>query len=326
MFRTPAEAYDRYVGRYSGELARALIAAAGVDPDWTVLDVGCGPGALTAELADDGGRRQRRRGGAVGDVRGRLPGAGAGRAGRDRPGRGAAVRRRGLRRRARPARGQLHGRPARRRGGDAPRDPPRRHGGRRGLGLRGGDDAGADVLGRRARARPVGGAGRRAPHGRTARPTASRGLWTAAGLTGVEVEPVTVEAGYDDFADLWGPLEQGVGPAGAYTVALAPDARAALRDELRRRLGAGDAPFRLTARAWIVDRVGPMEVQRASAGDPRVRGRVLGEPVGELGDEAVEPAAQQRAGARELRVEGRDPADRRAVAGRREVDVRRGSS
>src|SRR5215207_3348533 len=51
MFRAPADAYDRYVGRYSGELARALIAAAGVDPEWTVLDVGCGPGALTAELA-----------------------------------------------------------------------------------------------------------------------------------------------------------------------------------------------------------------------------------------------------------------------------------
>ena len=79
-----------------------------------------------------------------------------------------------------------------------------------------------------------------------------RGLWTAAGLADVEVAPAIVEAGYDNFADLWSPLEQGVGPAGAYTVALAPDARAALRDELRRRLGAGDAPFRLTARAWIV--------------------------------------------------------------------------
>ena len=29
-FRTPAEAYDRHIGRYGGELARALIAAAGV--------------------------------------------------------------------------------------------------------------------------------------------------------------------------------------------------------------------------------------------------------------------------------------------------------
>ena len=50
MFRTPAEAYDRHIGRYGRELARALIAAAGVQPGGRALDVGCGPGALTSEL------------------------------------------------------------------------------------------------------------------------------------------------------------------------------------------------------------------------------------------------------------------------------------
>ena len=50
-FRTPAEAYDRHIGRYGRELARALIGAAGVRPGDRALDVGCGPGALTAELA-----------------------------------------------------------------------------------------------------------------------------------------------------------------------------------------------------------------------------------------------------------------------------------
>ena len=46
-----------------------------------------------------------------------------------------------------------------------------------------------------------------------------------------------VSAGYDGFDDLWRPLELGVGPAGAYVAALPPEARAALKAELRRRLG-----------------------------------------------------------------------------------------
>jgi ubiquinone/menaquinone biosynthesis C-methylase UbiE len=51
MFQTSADAYDRHVGRYSHALARALIDAAGVRPGQQALDVGCGPGALTGELA-----------------------------------------------------------------------------------------------------------------------------------------------------------------------------------------------------------------------------------------------------------------------------------
>src|SRR5688500_12911992 len=49
-FRTPADAYDRHIGRYGGELARALIDAAAIEPGDRELDVGCGPGALTREL------------------------------------------------------------------------------------------------------------------------------------------------------------------------------------------------------------------------------------------------------------------------------------
>jgi SAM-dependent methyltransferase len=47
-FAVAAEAYDRFMGRYSVPLAPLFADFAGADG--RVLDVGCGPGALTAEL------------------------------------------------------------------------------------------------------------------------------------------------------------------------------------------------------------------------------------------------------------------------------------
>jgi SAM-dependent methyltransferase len=49
-FDVSAEAYGRFMGRYAGPLAAEFVAAAGVDAGSRALDVGCGPGALTAEL------------------------------------------------------------------------------------------------------------------------------------------------------------------------------------------------------------------------------------------------------------------------------------
>jgi ubiquinone/menaquinone biosynthesis C-methylase UbiE len=48
MFEVAADSYDRFMGRYSSRLAPAFADFAGVQG--TVLDVGCGPGALTGEL------------------------------------------------------------------------------------------------------------------------------------------------------------------------------------------------------------------------------------------------------------------------------------
>jgi SAM-dependent methyltransferase len=50
-FAVAAEAYDRFMGRYSAPLAPAFLDFVRVDAA-PVLDVGCGPGALTAVLVE----------------------------------------------------------------------------------------------------------------------------------------------------------------------------------------------------------------------------------------------------------------------------------
>jgi ubiquinone/menaquinone biosynthesis C-methylase UbiE len=49
-FAVGADAYDRFMGRYSAPLAPVFAEFAAVVDGQRVLDVGCGPGALTAEL------------------------------------------------------------------------------------------------------------------------------------------------------------------------------------------------------------------------------------------------------------------------------------
>ena len=50
MFDVAAEAYGRFMGRFAEPLAGPFADRAGVAAGMSALDVGCGPGALTAEL------------------------------------------------------------------------------------------------------------------------------------------------------------------------------------------------------------------------------------------------------------------------------------
>jgi SAM-dependent methyltransferase len=51
-FAVPADAYDRFMGRYSTLLAPQFADFAAAHPGQRVLDVGCGPGALTSVLVE----------------------------------------------------------------------------------------------------------------------------------------------------------------------------------------------------------------------------------------------------------------------------------
>src|SRR5262245_49003687 len=57
MFIVDADAYARFMGTYSGPLGPQLADFAGARSGQRALDVGCGTGALTAELVDRIGAR-----------------------------------------------------------------------------------------------------------------------------------------------------------------------------------------------------------------------------------------------------------------------------
>jgi SAM-dependent methyltransferase len=252
-FDAPAAAYDRLMGRYSAPLAAALVDFAGVGDRTRALDVGCGPGALAAQLA--------RRLGAdlvaavdpsqpfVDACRARLPGVDVRRAPAealpfgDRAFdavlsqlvvnfmRDPAAGVREMARVARPA--------------AVVASCVWDYAGEMTL-LRAFWDAAREVDPQRGAAADEGAVMPWCGEGDLAE------LWRGAGLADVRVGALQVSAAYESFEDLWSAFATGVAPSGAFCRSLDEAARAALRAALQRRLGVGDAPLELTARAWAV--------------------------------------------------------------------------
>ncbi len=73
-------------------------------------------------------------------------------------------------------------------------------------------------------------------------------LFDEAGLSGIEDAALSVVVEHRTFEEWWEPFTLGVGPAGSYTASLDADAQARLRERCRELLP--PAPFSITARAW----------------------------------------------------------------------------
>jgi trans-aconitate methyltransferase len=58
-FDVPTDSHTRFMGRYSEPLAVQFAELADVQAGYRALDVGCGPGALTAQLVERLGRGGR---------------------------------------------------------------------------------------------------------------------------------------------------------------------------------------------------------------------------------------------------------------------------
>lgn len=246
-FDVAAESYDRFMGRYSVQLSAQLADLAGVEAGQRVLDVGCGPGALTAELVARVGAEN------VAAVDPSEPFVAA-----------ARERNPGVDVRRAPAEKLPFG--------DGEFDAALAQ-----LVVHFMQDAVAGIR-ETARVTKAGGviaasvwdlAGERAPISpfwvavRRLKPSAQdeaglagarqghlAGIFEEAGLRDVETAEHTSRVRYESFDEWWRPYTFGVGPAGAYATSLPEDEREALREQCRRVLP--EAPFELAATAWAV--------------------------------------------------------------------------
>lgn len=249
-FDVSADAYDRFMGRYSRPLAPLFADFAGVEPGMRVHDVGCGPGALTEELV--------RRVGAesvaavdpapqfVESCRARHPGVDV----RQAPAEelpfeegqfDAALSQLVLAFMRDADAGAAQMRRVVRRGGVvaacmwAPGEQMQM------LSLFWEAAAIFDSRGREGDAKM-----RYRTRGEL------EGLAERAGLEDVETDLLTVESRYEGFDELWDAFGSSAGPIHDFVGRLDDEQRDGLRGELRRLLGNPAGPFSLEAAAWAV--------------------------------------------------------------------------
>jgi SAM-dependent methyltransferase len=246
-FDVAGSAYGAFMGRFSEPLAQKFVAVADLEPSQRVLDVGCGPGALTAVLVDRLGADNVTgidpSAPFVDAVRTRLPGVDI----RQAPAEAlpfedasydAALAQLVVHFMADPVAGLREMARVTRPGGVIAAcvwD----HAGDRGplstfwTAVRDLEPGAHDESGL---------AGARAGHlGELAR---------EAGLDAVEESEISVDVAYASVEDWWTPYTLGVGPAGEYVKGLDDARRAALRERCAELLP--DAPFSVTAVAWSV--------------------------------------------------------------------------
>jgi SAM-dependent methyltransferase len=244
-FDVAGAAYDRFMGRYSRPLAPQLADLAGVAAGQRVLDVGSGPGALSAELVERLGASAvvavDPSAPFVDALRERLPGVEAAQASAEAlpfadDSFDAALAQLVVHFMADPVAGLREMARVARPGGVVAAcvwD----HQGRQGpLGVfweavRSLDPDARDESDL---------AGAREGH--------LAELFAQAGLGAIEQTVLAVQVEHENFEEWWEPFTLGVGPAGAHVSGLAPGDRDRLRELCRERLP--PAPFSVTARAW----------------------------------------------------------------------------
>jgi SAM-dependent methyltransferase len=252
-FRASADAYDRLVGRYSPQLAFALIGFAGVEPGMRALDVGCGPGALTAALADRLGAEAVSAADPsepfVQACRARLPGVDVQLAPAEElpftDGCFDATLSQLVVNFMVDAEAGVHEMARVTRPGGLVASCVWDYAGEMTL-LRAFWDAAREIDPERAAGADEAVVMHWCADGELAE------LWRTAALQDVRSTALVVKATYSDFEDLWSPFPTGIAPSGEFCKSLDIERRAALHDALQRHLGVGESPFELTARAWAV--------------------------------------------------------------------------